>query len=225
MRVFAVIASMAALACAAPQRFIPASDVERSSNDPSAGVVTRGGVTIVADAEGWSGDPATLPRLMTPIHVRILNQSDRALAVRYQTFVLKSDTGRELRPMPPIALDRTGPVRTRRPPEPDARAFHFAPYYRDVFGEEVEYWTGGFAFDPYFYDGYATWHASLPTEAMIERALPEGVLGTGGWVSGFLYFERVDPETARLTLHVDLDLPQGEERVATIDIAFVDSNG
>src|SRR5690606_21122103 len=148
----------------------------------------------------------------TPIHVRILNQSDRPLAVRYQTFVLESDTGRELRPMPPIALDRSRPVRARRPPEPGARAFHFAPYYRGVFGEEVEYWTGGFAFDPYFYDGFASWRSSLPTETMIERALPEGVLASGGWVSGFLYFERVEPEARRLTLHVDLDLPQGEGR-------------
>jgi len=219
--VWCVIASMS-VACAAPARFLPASDVERSSRDPSAGVVTRGGVTLVADADRWSGHPATLRQLVTPIHVRILNQSDRDLAVRYQTFVLTSDTGRELRPMPPIALDRSGPVRARRAPAPDASAFHYAPYYRDVFGEEVDYWTGGFAFDPYFYDGYAAWSPSLPTEAMIERALPEGVIGTGGWVSGFVYFERLDPEAKRVTLHVDLDLPQGEERVATIDIAFVD---
>ena len=63
--VWCVIASMS-VACAAPARFLPDSDVERSSRDPSAGVVTRGGVTLVADAERWSGHPATLGQLVDP---------------------------------------------------------------------------------------------------------------------------------------------------------------
>ena len=211
--------------CVAPQRFLPASDVERSAGDPSAGVASRGGVTLVADAEPWKGDPATLSQVMTPIHVRLLNHSDRDLAVRYQTFVLHSDTGRELRPMPPIRGGASKDARALRAPKPDAHGFHFAPYYRDALGEQVRYWTGGFAFDPYFYEGHAAWRPRLPTDAMVRRALPEGVLEPGGWVSGFLYFARVDPEARRLTLHVDLDLPQGEERIATIEIAFIDASG
>jgi hypothetical protein len=88
----------------------------------------------------------------------------------------------------------------------------------------MDYWTGGFAFDPYFYDRYERWRPSFPTDVMVERAPPEGVLNAGGWVSGFLYFDRVDPEAERLTLHADVDLPRGDERITTIELAFVDTN-
>lgn len=207
--------------CASAQRFVPASSVERAAGDASAAVVDRGGVTIVADAEAWNADPVHLPRVMTPMYVRIRNDSDREIAIRYQDFRLESDLGRTLSPMPPIAIDRAGPLRTAVGPVPSSQGFRLAPYYRDLFGEDTDYWTGGFLFDPYYYDRYAEWQPALPTEAMVERALPEGVLEPGGWVAGFVYFDRVEDDARRVTLHVAVDLPQGEERVATIEIPFV----
>lgn len=213
------------LGCASAQRFVPASGVPRSAGDPSAALVAGGGITIVADAEAWEAAPATLRALMTPILVRIRNDSDRAIGVRYQDFRLETELGRTLQPIPPLALDRARPLRTGAVPDPAGRGFRFAPYYRDLFGDGIDYWTGGFAFDPYYYDRYATWRPALPTPAMVARALPEGVLEPGGWVEGFVYFERVEPEARRVTLHVVLDLPQGEERVATIDIPFIDAAG
>ncbi|MCZ7682178.1 MAG: hypothetical protein M5U28_26660 [Sandaracinaceae bacterium] len=49
---------------------------------------------------------------------------------------------------------------------------------------------------------------------------PRGVVEAGGWVGGFLYFDAVEVEARAVTLRVHVDLPQREERVATIDIAF-----
>lgn len=224
MRAFVVGASVLfVVGCSSAHRFIPSSQVERASGDPSAAVVRRAGVTLIADAEGWSGPPAGVARVVTPIHVRILNDSDAPLAVRYLAFRLVSDLGREVRPLPPVAIDRSRPLRTRAAPSLEGNRFRLAPYYRDLLGDEVDYWTGGFHFDPYYYDEYLRWRADLPTESMVERALPEGVIQPGGWVAGFLYFEGVEDEAAEVTLHVVFDLPLGDERVATLSVPFVDA--
>ncbi len=221
MRLHAVVLLAAcALACAGGHRLVPAPGVTRSSVRPGAAVADRGGVTLVADADAWRGAPEELARLMTPIYVRVRNDSDREIAIRYHDFRLESDLGRTLSPLPPIALDRSGPLRTGAAPVLEGSGFRFAPYYRDLFGDDTDYWTGGFAFDPYYYDRYGAWPPALPTSSMVERALPEGVVEAGGWVAGFLYFDAVEVEARAVTLRVHVDLPQREERVATIDIAF-----
>lgn len=214
-----VTAALALAGCAGPQRFIPAVEVERASGDPSAAVVNRSGVTVVADADEWDAYPPDLQRVMTPVYVRIMNDGDREVAVRYQDFRLVTDRGRELTPVPPLASDRLGRVAVL--PQPEARGFRWAPYYRDLFGDDMDYWTGGFAFDPYYYDRYSTWRSDLPTTPMVERALPEGVLEPGGWVTGYLYFPKVENGARRVTLHVELASPEGEAEVASIAIPFL----
>ncbi len=221
MRRRLVVLAVCLLGCAGSQRFLPASSVRRAAGDPGAAVVDHAGVTLVADAAAWDASPPDLERLMTPIWVRIRNDSDREIGVRYQDFRLDTSLGRTLRPIPPIAIDRARPLRSAAAPAPRGQRFRLAPYYRDVLGEDTDYWTGGFIFDPYYYDRYAAWRPELPTEPMVERALPEGVIEPGGWVDGFLYFDAIEPEARSVTLHVDVELPQGEERVATMDVPFV----
>lgn len=204
-------------ACAAPQRFVPASQMERASGDPSAAVVNRSGLTVVADADEWDAYPVSLPAIMTPVYVRIMNDSDREIAIRYKDFHLVTDTGRRLLPLPPLAAE--GRNRAASLPQLDARGFHWAPYYRDLFGDDLDYWTGGFAFDPYYYDNYSRWRSDLPTTPMVERALPEGVLEPGGFVAGYLYFPRPGP-AREVTLRVDLTPPEGSPEVAEIEIPF-----
>lgn len=215
-----LLLAAAGLGCAGGQRLVPAAGVTRSSVDPGAAVVDRGGVTIAAHADAWRGVPDDLDRVMTPIYVRVRNDSDREIAIRYHDFRLESDLGRTLSPLPPIALDRSRPLRTGAAPVLDGSRFRFAPYYRDLFGDDTDYWTGGFAFDPYYYDRYDAWPPALPSSSMVERALPEGVIEAGGWVAGFLYFDAVEVEARAVTLRVHIDLPQREERVATIAILF-----
>jgi hypothetical protein len=205
-------------ACASRQRFVPASQLERASGDPSAAVVNQSGLTVVADADEWDAYPASLPALMTPVYVRIMNDSDHEIAIRYQDFHLATESGGRLAPLPPLASDRVN--RAAVLPQLDARGFHWAPYYRDLFGEDLDYWTGGFAFDPYYYDRYSRWRSDLPTTPMVERALPEGVLEAGGFVAGFLYFPKANA-TRGVTLEVDLAPPEGSPRIADITIPFL----
>ncbi len=218
LSVSSVLALVLALGCAAPQRFVPASQVERASGDPTAAVVNRAGLTVVANADDWDGYPSNLPALMTPVYVRILNDSDRPIAIRYQDFHLATDAGRRLTPVPPLGSDRINRVAVL--PQVQARGFHWAPYYRDLFGEDLDYWTGAFAFDPGFYDRYLEWRPDLPTAPMVEGALPEGVLEPGGTIAGYLYFPQAG-NVCRVTLEVDLAAPGGGHRVADIAIPFL----
>jgi hypothetical protein len=241
-------AASMALGCTKTTRLRPASGVERAASSPTAAVVSRGGLRLIADTEAWDAYPEDLEQVMTPILVRLLNDSDREVALRYPSFRLVTGSGQELRPMPPVQVTTRGegrrnplsafgfaglraPVwiapdgprqraRGEREGERHGAAFHFAPYYRDLWGDGPRYWEHGFDFDPYYYDRYGQWRADLPTEAMVRRALPEGVLEPGGWISGFLYFEKI--AATRVVLHADIELPLGEERVASMEIAFVD---
>lgn len=209
--------------CTASKRFVPASGVERATGYPWAALARHAGVTVVADAEAAAAWPPSATHGVTAIHVRIRNDSDEPIAVRYLSFRLESDRGDERRPLPPIPMERARPAASALAPRPEADGFRYAPYYRDLLDDESVCWTGGLVLDPYFYDRYLAWREDLPTEPMVQRALPEGVLEPGGWVAGFLYFDAVDGDARRVTLRVDFDQPLGAERIATITIPFVGS--
>lgn len=40
----------------------------------------------------------------------------------------------------------------------------------------------------------------LPTPGMLLRVLPEGTLSDGGFLAGYIYFEKTDPRFRRVTL-------------------------
>jgi hypothetical protein len=50
--------------------------------------------------------------------------------------------------------------------------------------------------------------------------LPEGVLGDGGVVSGFLYFENPRHED-RVTFEAEFDKSNGQDTVAAVKIPFL----
>lgn len=57
---------------------------------------------------------------------------------------------------------------------------------------------------------------------MIQRALPEGVLGAGGRVEGYLYFEKISDDIPRVRFSMDLLNPD-RGAIGTVDIPLVTS--
>jgi hypothetical protein len=58
---------------------------------------------------------------------------------------------------------------------------------------------------------------------MLDRALPEGVLKSGGTASGFLYFEQVSRRDGKVTFSAELREPspqRPERQIASIAIPF-----
>lgn len=197
---------------------------------PGASIPAARPDTVFAQAEGvrvwatggWSGDPLSLPDVMTPVHVAFENGSGRRLRVSAHEATLVGSSGFRYSALPPFpasapvsAVEAEGqvvladyhpatpvkkphPIHPRPPP---VRFFVAPPIYPWYPGIGV--WPHPWVWGVHHATLYANWPAPLPTRDMLERALPEGVLEPGGTVSGFLYFQQVAREAA-VTLEVQL---------------------
>ncbi len=103
---------------------------------------------------------------------------------------------------------------------PDGPFFVAAPYGPLFPGDPM--WQGPFDYDwDYYWDYYREWPVQLPTRDMIRSALPEGVLGTPGSVSGFVYFSNLPPGEHQATLTMTLVDADTEVPFGTIRIPLV----
>jgi len=176
-------------------------------------------VQLTAQTVPWPG-PQDIEAKVTPVRVTLTNHSDRAVRVRFQEFALVADDGRRYSALPPWQMEGTVTeqmearvVAPLHDPLFIHRGFHIAPAYRTLY-PGWDYWAGPFAYDPWYYDAYATYwrEIPLPTPTMQARGLPEGVLDPAGHLEGWLYFEHVDPDHDQVVLRYDLvDADTGRE--------------
>ena len=168
------------------------------------------GVTIVAQP-GWIAEP-DIASLVTPIRLIVENESGRPVRFRYGNLYLVDETGEIYPALPPFEIDAAfGQPLVAPHYQPFAtpgfvyRDFEIASFYEPLY-PRIPIFGRRFFFDPIFYERtYPYWtNTGLPTEDMLEAALPEGVLYQGGMVSGFTYFAPIPPETGELRLHMDL---------------------
>ena len=216
-----IVALSAACAFRGPLR--PAPGQEEVPHERSSAVATAAGVRLVVRTGAWSGNPPDLEQAVIPLQVTIENHGMHELRVSYPELKLRGPA-LDYQPLPPALLVGKEVTVRSKPlliPRGGYYNFLFAPYrYPDVTG--VDTWTLPWEEDPDYYKRqYAKWSVSLPTVDMVERALPEGVLNPGGRVSGFLYFQHLQPDahTARLTF--DLVDPRSALSFGTLTIDFV----
>ena len=156
---------------------------------------TVSGVSVFAEGSLWKENPQVRAKV-TPLKVRIINEHDADLCVRYRDFSLLSPSGKRYSAIPP--LDIKGSIDQLRTIEPlfYHRSFYLSPYYSRFYPSFPMYGRS-FYYDPFYYDYYFSYweKIDLPTDRMLNLALPEGALGKGGEVAGFLYFEKVEDET------------------------------
>jgi hypothetical protein len=182
------------------------------------------GVRVWADGV-WAGSPADLPEVLTPVFVTLENHSGHPVRLAYEDFTLLAPSGVRYAALPPFSLGGPlGDASPRRPsvqlvdfhpaapaapPPPPGRRRHVhgflvAPHHRHVV-IGVPLWPGPWVFSgPYYARWWSQWPSSLPSEDMLQRALPEGALSDGGAVSGVVYFQSVRREPAvqlELALH------------------------
>ncbi|MBE2253878.1 MAG: hypothetical protein IAE78_30390 [Myxococcus sp.] len=203
--------------------------------------------TEVADVRVWAGgawvgDPPGLADVLTPVHVAFENRSARPLRVSYRDCTLVGRSGFRYAALPPFptpppvgAVERTGEVvladyhpatpvpkgvkpRPVHPRAPPSRFFIAPPYVGWYPGIVV--WPHPWHWHVHYAPLYATWQVPLPTHDMLERALPEGVLQPGGRVSGFLYFQRVERESA-VTLEVQLVDAESAQPMGVAQLPFL----
>lgn len=154
-------------------------------------------VRVLTQPDAWPGD-IRVAKAVTPILVRIENDGEVPIDVRYGALTLLAPDGDRYEAVPPWYVDKVSGqagVKLNDKPVLDpafhATGFEIAPYFAAAYpGADVH--EGIFAFDPFFYDAYNYWQGtSLPTREMREQALPEGVLQPGGRLEGWVYFRKV----------------------------------
>lgn len=193
--------------------------------DKKAALAEVSGIRVLVRSNAWKGDPPNLEDAFTPIQTNITNQSPNPLRMRYNDFALVSDTGFRTTPLPPHRIGGSVVRTVAQPVYAPAFAydrFWVAPYYGRYWGGYIGPWGGPFWWDTGYYGTYyATWREPLPTEDMLEKGIPEGVLGSGGRISGFLYFQRIPPEVRQVNFTANFIDAETEETIGTIDVPFV----
>jgi len=196
----------------------PAPQANRLPGRFEAATAEAAGVRVVAAAEAWRGFPQNLKDEVVPILVTVQNDSRRAISMRYAGFALEAPEGTRFAALPPFHITErvTEPLPASYAPH---AGFFVAPYLAGYYPGWPAF-HGPFAYDPWYYDRHSLWLrrpppyrvVQLPTQQMIQAALPEGVVQPGGAVSGFLYFEKLrgDPDSVVFTARI-VDAGSGEE--------------
>ncbi|CAM3737827.1 hypothetical protein G4177_01230 [Corallococcus sp. ZKHCc1 1396] len=220
--------------CAAETKLRPSPEAGVLQDGKSGAVTEQAGVRLVADGSAWRGYPSDLERRLTPVYVRLENQGERALKLQYPGFALVGAESRfRYTALAPLSLQKA--VSSRDDGAPDASSAVIAPAgrwrvgvgvgsaygYRPRRGFVPPYygpWGSPF-YDPYLY-GRPQCQEPLPTEDMINNALPEGTLEPGGTLEGFLYFQGVASREDAVTLQVKLVDAESGEPFGALDIPF-----
>lgn len=202
-----------------------------AAEDASAATLSavKQGVAATVEADSWTGDPR-IEAYLTPLRVELENNSEHPLRLRYDHFALiAQEDGSRYSALPPYAVEEEvdgDPVAVHPGPisEPGFRhrGFHVAPYYADVY-PGIHYWSHSFAYDPYYYDYYADYWVEneMPSEEMLQKVLPEGVIDPGGSVSGFLFFEHVPPSVEKVQFHYELTNAENGQRFGVISFPLL----
>ncbi len=201
----------------------PAASLAPGTTDVATAQVS--GVRVLVSGDKWDADPQNLGDLFTPVQVTIDNNSNRALRLSYDDFKLNGSTGFVHAALPPLkakgVLNQASRETKRSivlasyerdtanaprivPAQFEHDGFYVAPHL--MWGYPgYESWPGAFPYDPLYYDQYyAYWPEQLPTKAMLNDALLEGVVQNAGKVTGFLYFQPVASSEQRVSFEMDL---------------------
>ena len=168
------------------------------SKKPGIAVAESLNVSIQIEPQAWNGVVSVCEKI-TPIKITIKNKSGYLLRVRYNEFLLKGENNKIYSAYPPFEINGTmdDPEITLPYPFPirsnvTSNKFAVASYCSRMYPSMPEYRDLKGLDSVYYCKHYAAWaRILLPTEKMLQEVLPDGVLGDGGDVSGFLYFEKL----------------------------------
>jgi len=200
------------LSCATTMKIVPGPGAHSSVILEGMAFAETSGVSIMLETQAWTGKPDILDKI-TPIRITLQNKSRDLLLIRYNVFHLEGLTsGDNYAALPPYeirgTLDDPWIILPYPLPLPSAvvcQKFSVAPYCSRMYPAFPAY-QDSFTVDSLYYSRYYTVWAKieLPTEEMLIKVLPDGVVEQGGYVSGFLYFEKIDRNEEELLFTADL---------------------
>lgn len=203
-------------------RFRAASPANVVSDSPNVARAAAQGLSMDVEIDAWSGDPASLGSILTPVKISLTNEGDHAVSLRYQNFTLSDPRGVRSSAIPPFQIrGSTDPLPAPIVPSFSYRNFYAYPYYR-FYGPGFNYWADDWGWDGAWYgSSYRYWSRDLPTADMVRKAIPEGVLNPGGEVSGYLYFPLLAGDSKTVELQAVLMDANTHQQFGVLNIPFV----
>jgi hypothetical protein len=203
-------------------RVLPAPAAQTVLGAPTSAVSTQNGVRLAISSDVWHGDPEDLSERLTPMKVRITNNSGKPVRILYEDFAFRGKSGRLYRVRPVVPIDHDPPESSAGTIKPvyTATNFFVAPRLRDVY-LCCDAWPQSLPRNEDLYTRqYRSWKDDPPTRQMKRESLPEGVLADGGVITGFLYFDDVASREKSATFEAHLEDGEGGAEVADLTIPF-----
>ncbi|MBZ4413582.1 hypothetical protein VZQ01_22375 [Myxococcus faecalis] len=220
-----LVALLVAAGCASNTNTLkPTTQAQVLPADQDSAVAEGAGVRLVADASAWKGSPANLERTLTPVYIRLENQSGRTLRIRYEDFSLVGTESRfRYSALAPFSLRQSALSSMDEGTGGSGRSWvymggglRWGSRFGPRWGSPFYPFYGPYGPGPYAYQC----EEPLPTQDMLRQALPEGTLGDGGTVQGFIYFQVVTGRESGVVLEArPVDANSGES-LGTLDIPF-----
>jgi hypothetical protein len=212
-----ILALAGMVGCADRAELIPAQAAHTLPGTSKAATAEVAGVRVVA-TPNTEQDPAQGFPSFQALHIEIENQSGVPLRLRYADISLVNETGGAISALPPYLLQDVE-VKPISHPTFYAQRFRVAPHYVRYF-PTFSPWPSRFSYDEGFYrHQYGLWNPHVPTRAMRENAIPEGVIDHGGDISGFVYFNKlIVPHCSKFPKYLKL-LKRGHENASRGSLA------
>lgn len=189
------------------------------------------GIEVVVQSGAWPGSEVVVQEVV-PLKVTIENTGDSPVRIEYQEFALITPEGERFAALPPFRVQEEAARRPPRPMHPPVGFFHHGFHHHGFsvaghlhyFYPSIRPFRHSFAYDPFYYDRYYShWLRNEITMEQIQaHAIPAGVLGPGGRISGFFYFEEVNPdEVNHVNFHGDIINARTDKVLGTMNIPFL----
>lgn len=216
-------------ACNAPDPTLkPASSADQPPGRSHTAIAQVDGVRAVVESSSWPADPSVEAKL-TPLHVRIENNSGAPILLLYRKFALVGPEGQYYSALPPVAAHvDIADAGTDSSPDPPVsnlsfhhQGFFVVPYYGYAYGN-LPVWRHQLHHDDAYNKTFHTTYKQLdiPAAELKAWALPEGVIANGGSLSGYLYFEHVDSALNHVELRGDIVHAETGQTLGTLAIPF-----
>jgi hypothetical protein len=218
---------LALTACSPWVRLEPVAFSKLVPGTKRAVLASSNGIQVIVEPGDWPGEPR-IQEKVTPIKITLENKSGHPLRVAYTDFNLEGPKQQHFAVLPPFQIRGVVSVPVGRgyvtgfSPIFYHYGFLISPYY-------YPYYPGwGFYGGPFYYDSfynnyyYTIWEqVQLPTEEMLNLAIPEGVVQDKGRVEGFLYFQKVPHKIPQINFVARLYDAQSGEALGSVTIPFL----
>ena len=217
-----------AAACGPKNKLEPAPAANQPGGMEHTARTATDNYSMKAQVDAWPGDVGVLDHV-TAVRLTFENTGQAPLRLTYGDLMLRASDGSVYRALSPYRVE--GDIEKRhvigRPiggPAFSATGYQIAPWYGGAYSSYgYGTWGGPMVYDPMLYDSSSAYWESieLPTDEMLSRALPEGVIDPGGRVDGFVYFEKIDGDPKRAMLQARITDAATERELEQATIPFV----